>query len=306
MNIRMVGVPGVAVAAVVVLAAWLSVACGGSSGNPTPPTPTPTDPRFLTVPFDTTIPWLTALPTGYRTEVVLEGLDLPTSLAATPDGRLLITEQTTGRVRVVRDGRLLAAPWLEIPVYFAEGFELQELGLVTIAVDPLFERNGFVYIYYTERDADGARRTVFARLRDVDGRGTDLTKLVTIELSPEVKHIAGGIAFDTDDTILLGTGDHENYEDPTRVDRLAGKVLRIDREGNAPPDNPFVGREDADPRVYAYGMRNPFGIAADRESGRQYFTANRWIAGDAVYELEAGADYGWPTHPVALREPLVI
>ena len=83
-------------------------------------------------------------------------------------------------------------------------------------------------------------------------------------------------------------------------------MLRFDREGNAHPDNPFVGREDADPRVYAYGMRNPFGIAVDQESGRRYFTDNRWVAGDALYELEAGADYGWPTVPVALREPLVV
>ncbi len=107
------------VAAVVVLAAWLSVACGGSLDKPAPPAPTK---DFLTVPFRTSIPWLTALPTGYRTEVVLEGLDMPTSLAATPDGRLLVTEQTTGRVRVVRDGRLRDERWLEFPVYFADGF----------------------------------------------------------------------------------------------------------------------------------------------------------------------------------------
>ncbi len=285
------------------LAAWLLVACDAGSDDSSSGGALRPD---LTVPFRVNRPFLTALPTGYRLESVLEGLDLPTALAATPDGRLLITEQTAGRVRVVRDGRLLDEPWFELPVYFAEEEWLQELGLVGIAVDPLFERNGFVYIYYTERDADGARRTVFARLREVDGRGTDLTPLVTIELAPEKIHIAGGIAFDGDDAILLGVGDHEQASLAPRLDSLAGKVLRIDREGNALPDNPFVGREDADPRVYAYGVRNPFGIAVDRESGRRYFTDNRDVAGDAVYELEAGADYGWPTHRVALREPLVI
>jgi glucose/arabinose dehydrogenase len=285
------------------LAALFGPACDGGSDDAPESRPTQ---DLLSVPFRVSRPFLVPLPTGYRIETVLEGLNLPTSLAATPDGRLLITEQTEGRVRVVRDGQLLEEPWFELPVYFAEGQFLQELGLVTIAVDPLFEENGFVYVYYTEQDAGGERRTVFARLRDVDGHGTDLTPLVTVEFAPEKIHIAGGIAFDGDDAILLGVGDHEQAGLAPQLDSIAGKVLRIDREGNALPDNPFVGRDDADPRIYAYGLRNPFGIAVDRASGRRYITENRDVAGDAVYELEAGADYGWPTHRVALREPLVI
>ncbi len=284
------------------LAAFLGMACDGGSGDPPG---SDSKAEVLSFDFRGSAPFLKALPAGYRLETVLDGLDQPTSLAATPDGRLLITEQNVGRVRVVRDGRLLEEPWFELPVYYAENQFIQELGLVTIAADPQFERNGFVYIYYTERDADGARRTVFARLRDVEGRGTDLTPLVTIELAPERMHIAGGIAFDGDDAILLGIGDHEQANLAPRLASLLGKVLRIDREGNALPDNPFVGRDDADPRIYAYGLRNPFGVAVDRASGTTYITENRDIAGDAVYVLEAGGDYGWPTHRVALREPLV-
>ncbi|MDZ4278599.1 MAG: PQQ-dependent sugar dehydrogenase, partial [Dehalococcoidia bacterium] len=106
--------------------------------------------------------------------------------------------------------------------------------------------------------------------------------------------------------ILLGIGDHEQPDLAPRLDSIAGKIVRIDRDGNPLPDNPFVGQEGADPRIYAYGLRNPFGIAVDQASGRAYFTDNRTIAGDAVYELVAGADYGWPAELVALREPLVI
>ena len=277
---------------------WLGTACGGATEQ--------APAREPTLPFRTNQPFFTALPTGYRLETVLDGLRFPSSLAATPDGRLLITEQTTGRIRVVRDDQLLDEPWFELPVYFPEREFLQELGLVGIAVDPLFEQNGFVYIYYTERDATGARRTVFARVREVNGRGADLTKLLTIDLAPEKLHIGGGIAFDGTEAILLGVGDHEQAGLAPRLDSLAGKVLRIDREGNALPDNPFAGRQDADPRIYAYGLRNPFGLAVDQESGRKFIADNRDVAGDAVYELEAGADYGWPTHRVVLREPLVL
>lgn len=245
------------------------------------------------------------LPPGYRTEVVIEGLSAPTSVAATPDGRLLIAEQETGRVRVVQDGALQEEPWVELDVYVAPNTPLQELGLVSIAVDPLFEEHGYVYLYYTTEGGDGPR-TVLSRMRDVDGRGIELTEILEIDAQPERLHIAGGIAFDGDDAILVGVGDHHQAERASRIDTLPGKVLRIDRDGNALPDNPFVDIEGADARVYAYGLRNPYGIAVDAESGRTYITENRTVAGDAVYELEAGADYGWPEHPAVLREPLLI
>jgi glucose/arabinose dehydrogenase len=276
---------------------WLATACGGGQEQ----APSPAQP---TLRFSTGV--LTAMPAGYRLEIVLDGLVLPTSLAATPDGRLLIAEQETGNVRVVKDGRLLDEPWFHLSVsFYPKGF-FHELGLVGIAVDPLFEGNSYVYVYYTDEGDDGTPETVLARLKDVDGHGTELKKLLTIERVPEKQHIAGGIAFDGDEAILVGIGDHERAELAPRLDSPLGKVLRIDREGNALPDNPFVGRQDANPRVYAYGLRNPFGLAVDLASGRKFFTDNRNVPGDAVYELEAGADYGWPTYPLALREPLII
>ncbi len=289
------------------LSALLALACGG--GSATGPTDAADRQSLTELPsgLHASRPAIVTLPPGYRQEVVLDGLDQPTSLAATPDGRLLIAEQNTGRVRVVRDGMLQDEPWLALAVYFADTpyLGIQELGLVSIAVDPRFEENRFVYIYFTEQDEDGERRTVFARLRDVNGRGAELTRLVTIELAPESTHVAGGIAFDGD-AILLGIGDHERGDLPGRLGSPVGKILRIDRDGEALPDNPFVGQGGADPRVYAYGVRNPHSLAVDLASGRAFFADNRDIAGDAVYELVAGADYGWPEEKIALREPLVI
>jgi glucose/arabinose dehydrogenase len=147
---------------------------------------------------------------------------------------------------------------------------------------------------------------VLARARDENGRGTDLTQILTIEHAPEWRHIAGGLAFDNSGALLVGVGDHNDSRLAQRLDDLAGKILRIDRDGNPLPDNPFVDRQGVDPRIYAYGVRNPFGIAVDRENGRMYFGDNRNTAGDALYDLEAGANYGWPDSPVVLREPLLI
>jgi glucose/arabinose dehydrogenase len=209
-------------------------------------------------------------------------------------------------VRVVEDGRLLKEPWFELPVFVqTESFAVQELGLVTIAADPEVEDNGYVYIYYTEQREGDEGRTIFARLREAGGKGTDLTPLVTIDLAPQKSHIAGGIAFQGD-AILLGVGDHEDHTLAPLLASPAGKVLRIDRDGDALDDNPFADREGADRRIYAYGLRNPFGVTVDAVTGKAYITENRDVAGDAVYELVAGADYGWPSHREAFRTPLVV
>ena len=97
------------------------------------------------------------------------------------------------------------------------------------------------------------------------------------------------------------------HRDPPRTADAVGKVLRITRVGLAPPDNPFYGNQQADPRVYAYGLRNPFGVAAD-PFGQQYVLDNGEIGFDTVHELEPGENYGWPASARAnnadVHEPL--
>jgi glucose/arabinose dehydrogenase len=264
-------------------------------------TPLPPD----SVHYTNSVPGL--LPVGYAIETLTDGLAYPTSISATPDGRLLITEQQSGKVRVFQDGVLQEEPWFELPVQIAEQQSfLQELGLDVVAVDPKFEENRYVYLYFTERRPDGVRQTAFARLRDVDGHGTDLTRLVTIELAPERTHVAGGIAFQGDDAILLGIGDHEHGPLAQDLTEPVGKILRIDRDGNPIADNPFVDNPNVDPRIYAYGFRNPFGITIDPASGRTFVTENRDVVGDGIYELVPGANYGWPSYLPAMRTPYVI
>lgn len=309
--------------ALAALATSLALACGGStakSGQPgsTPDTtastlaftPGPTNDEIypsegLTLAFPATQPTLTSLPAGYKIESVLDGLEFPTGVAALPDGRFLITEQQSGNVRVVEDGVLQRDPWLELNVSVAQGKFVEELGLDNIAVDPDFEKNHYVYLYFTEKQQSGERHTVLARFLDKNGKGTNRQDIVVINVPTDGSHVAGGIAFDGD-AILLGVGDHERPEAALDLSVPTGKILRIDREGEPLPDNPFADDPDIDPRVYAYGMRNPFGVAVDQESGRAYFTDNRDTVGDALYELKAGANYGWPRYRVNYRLPLAI
>ena len=291
------------------------VACGAGSGET--PTPTATAvPPTATAPGDEPLRWgynplqatgehdsqalYNPLPLGYRIETVLSGLDRPTQLAAIPDGRLLVTEQA-GTVRVVQDGRLLDEPFFAVDVYLPQLDGTVELGLVGIAIDPEFDEQPYVYLSYA---ADNPRRTVIARVRDEGGRGVDLEEILSWEAAPICCHIGGGMTFAPDGTLFIGAGDHgmpNVAQDPTQP---PGSILRINRDGSIPPDNPFGGP------VYAYGLRNPYDVAIDPETGRIFAGENGFFGQDAVVEIKAGANYGWlvPASRVAeeeIEDPLI-
>ena len=222
-------------------------------------------------------PLFNPLPAGYRIETVLSGLDRPSALAATPDGRLLVTEQA-GTVRIVEDGRLLSEPFVTLDVFLT-----LDVGLVGITVDPEFTENGFVYFLYPAEDPP---RTVVARVRDAGGRATDLEEIYSWETTV-IQHVGGGLRFAPDGTLLVGFGDHERVNMAQNPNNPIGAILRLTRDG-APADNPFIGP------VFAYGLRNPFSIAIDPETGRIFAGENGFIGQDAIVEIKAGANYGWP------------
>ena len=276
----------------------LLIACT-TEDEPQPPTapPTPTRPllaedeprRWGYNPHKSTgredpPPLFNPLPPNYVIETVLTGLDRPTQLALTPDGRLLVAEQP-GTVRVVEDGRLLDEPFVSVNVYLPELDGLVELGLTGLAVDPEFDQNGYVYLYYA---ADQPRRTVIARVRDDGGRGGEIEEILSWEAAPACCHIGGGMRFGPDGYLFVGVGDHERLLEPQSPVTPPGSILRINPDGSWPDDNPFIGP------VYAYGLRNPYDIAIDPETGRIFAGENGFFGQDAVVEVKAGANYGWP------------
>ena len=245
-------------------------------------------------------PQFAPLPAGYRIETYATGLVQPTSLAFTPDGRLLVAEQR-GTIRVVEDGRPQVEPFYTGDVFYPAVEEgIIELGLVGITVDPDFEENGYVYAYYTTEEPE--RRTVLARVRDADGVGTDLEEILSLDAAPNCCHIAGSLRFAGDGTLFVTVGDHQLETEAQNPGSPFGAILRINPDGSVPPDNPLVGDELADPRVYAYGLRNPFDIAIDPLSGRIFATENGFLGQDAVVEIKPGANYGWPGYD--LSQPL--
>lgn len=243
-------------------------------------------------------PTFAALPPGYTLETFVTGLEQPTSLAFTPDGRLLVTEQR-GAIRVIENGTLRPEPFFRIDVFSPDPADkIVELGLVGIAVDPAFAESGSVFVYYTA--AAPQQRTVLARMRDENGLGTELTEIFSLDAQPVCCHIAGSLRFAPDGTLFVTVGDHQMESASQDLSNPYGAILRINTDGSAPADNPFADSDGVDPRIYAYGLRNPFDIAINPVDGRIFATENGFLGQDAIIEVFPGGNYGWPGSDLAV------
>ena len=231
------------------------------------------------------------LPDGYRVEKCVTGLERPVAMAFTPDGRLLITEQHTGNVRVMVNGELLPQPFATVDRLFVT----PEAGLLGIAVDPDFEENRYVYVSYSALGSSPDERlSKVVRFTDVDGIGTD-----PVEILPGLPgplgpiHTVANIHFGPDGKLYLSLGDLVRPDEVQNLSLLPGKILRLNPDGSAPEDNPFFGERNADPRIYAYGLRNPFDFDFHPETGTMFATENGPDT-DEINRIVPGGNYGWP------------
>jgi glucose/arabinose dehydrogenase len=245
------------------------------------------------------------LPNGYRLEEYASGLIRPIAMAWLPDGRMLVTEQT-GAIRVVENGVLRSKPWASIPNVRA----VREGGLIGIAVDPDFNHNHFVYVFYSELAASlgDPDREVLLRLEDQGGFGVNGKRLVDdIPSSPTGSQVGGMLRFGPDGNLYLGTGDAAQDTVAEDLSDPLGKILRLTRDGTAAPDNPFVLAPGADPRVYALGLQNPRDFAfagADRLYAVDVGDGPQ--GNDEIYLIHPGMNYGNPSQPATAVAPIYV
>lgn len=184
------------------------------------------------------------------------GLNFPVDLAWLPGtDTILFTEKRTGNIRVLEGKKLLRTPCATLDVNFAGS-----RGTLGLVLDPNFAANKRLYVYYT--NASPLEQRV-ARFTFEDNRCTDKTDIITgIPADPSSGHNGGQLEF-VGDKLFVSTGD--GYSDPDRaqdLDNLLGKVLRYNRDGSIPDDNPY-SKPGAPSPVWAFGLRNPFGLAYD-------------------------------------------
>ena len=223
-------------------------------------------------------------------ETLATGLRYPWSMAFLPDRSLLIVEKAGG-VRHFKDGAL-SAPLAGGPTGVMVA---ADSGLHDIALDPDFADNRRVFLAFASGTEEANHLAVWrARLegeRLVGGK----TVFHTAPDKTGPKHPGGRIAFLADKSFLLSVGDGYFFKEKAQdLNSYLGKILRLDRDGKAPADNPFVGRADARPEIYTYGHRNPQGLCFDAPTGVAWETEHGPRGGDEINRLQAGANYGWP------------
>jgi glucose/arabinose dehydrogenase len=230
------------------------------------------------------------IPSGFTDTQVVSGLTNPTAMALAPDGRIFITQQG-GQLRVVKDGALLAQPFLTVTVN-ASG----ERGLLGVAFDPGFASNHFVYIYYTATaPAIHNRLSRFTANGDVAIAGSETVLLELDNLSSATNHNGGAIHFGPDGKLYIAVGDNANGANAQTLTNLLGKILRITADGTIPPDNPFVtqttGRNAA---IWVLGLRNPFTFAFQSGVGRMFINDVGQNTFEEINDGIIASNYGWP------------
>ncbi|HEX9693710.1 MAG TPA: PQQ-dependent sugar dehydrogenase [Actinomycetota bacterium] len=215
-------------------------------------------------------------------EAVAEELAFPTNLAFAPDGRIFFTEKETGNVRIIREGRVLPEPFVHVSVEASA-----ERGLLGLALHPDFEREPWVYLYYSE--AGGASNRII-RVRAEGTTAGEVDPLITLLPAVTGYHNGGDMAFGPDGKLYAVTGEAHDPERAQDPNDLGGKVLRLDPDGSVPEDNPL----GPDNPVYALGIRNSFGLCFDPVTGDLWETENGPTSDDEVNRIVAAGNYGWP------------
>ena len=269
-------------------------ACGGDATDPSPlPSASPSA-TCEAAPVSGT-PQLTSVR-------VAGGLNAPVDLQSAPGdrSRLFVVEQA-GRIRIVRGGAVLLAPFLDIVDRVGSG---GERGLLGLAFHPSYAQNGRFFVNYTDRSG----HTHIAEFRAAPGTDTAdpaSERLILFVTQPFANHNGGGLAFGNDGMLYIGLGDGGSGGDPLNNGQSLlthlGKILRIDVDRGSPfaipADNPFVSNAAALPAIWAYGLRNPWRFGFDRATGDLYIGD---VGQNALEEVDVGLssrrggeNYGW-------------
>ena len=236
------------------------------------------------------------LPPNFARSQVVGGLASPTAMEFAPDGRLFVAEQR-GTLRVVKSGANLAT-FLDIS---GRVDSAGERGLLGLAFDPAFSNNHYVYLYYTQR-ATGTtpahNRVIRVTARgDRAVAGSEKLILRLDNLSSATNHNGGAIHFGEDGKLYVAVGDNANGENAQSLRNLKGKILRINKDGTIPQDNPFYKRATGRNRlIWALGLRNPFSFAIQPHKGKVFINDVGEQTWEEINQGAAGANYGWPRY----------
>src|SRR5688572_13139298 len=233
----------------------------------------------------------------YRVVTVADSLENPWSMAFLPNGDMLVTERP-GRLRIVRNGKLLPEPVAGVPTVRRGG----QGGLLDVVLHPSFATNRLVYLSYAKASADTMEgTTAVARAKFENDRLTDVQEIFEAKVwSAGRGHHGSRLAFDRNGFLFITLGDRQvppsgNLEAHPAQDlsNHFGKIIRLHDDGRVPSDNPFVSRSGALPEIWSYGHRNVQGFAIHPQTGEVFATEHGPQGGDELNVVEPGKNYGW-------------
>jgi glucose/arabinose dehydrogenase/PKD repeat protein len=226
-------------------------------------------------------------PTDFETETLLDnGLEAPTAFDIAPDGRIFIVEQS-GNIMIYKNGSLQPRFFDQLP-----GWATGDNGLLGIAFDPDWNANHYVYFYYID-DSDHSHRVErFDASGDIGTNGP--VEIYNSHAEAGFNHAGGTIAFGTDGKLYISVGDAGQSTNSQDLSVPMGKILRINKDGSIPQDNPFVGTKGARPEIWAYGFRNPFRMQFDSSTGKLYEGDVGESTWEEINSVTKGGNYGWP------------
>ena len=231
----------------------------------------------------------------------------PTAMAIAPDGRLFVTQKgnnnSIGRVRVIKKGQLLTKPFLNVTT---DTSDLR--GLLGVTLDSNFSTNHYVYIFYTATSPTVHNRVSrFTANGDVAVPGSQKVILDLPALSNTGDpggHYGGSLRFGSDGKLYVGVGDDTTPADAQSLNTVNGKILRINRNGTIPADNPFFNSTSGARRaIWALGLRQPYSLDVQSGTSKMYVNEVGEDSWEEIDEVRRGANYGWPIHEGATSSP---
>ena len=222
-------------------------------------------------------------------EVLADGLVNPWSMAFLPDGSMLVTERP-GRLRIIRDGALVAEPVSGTPDVLA----WNQGGLFDILLHPDFAENGVLYLSYAH-GTEAANATRIARATFDGSALSDLEVLYDAKPEKDTGHHYGArMAWGGDGKLYVTIGEGSKYKEKAQdMTSSFGSVIRLNEDGSIPEDNPVFGDGER-PELFTKGHRNPQGFAYDAERGVLWENEHGPRGGDEINIINAGNNYGWP------------
>ena len=225
-----------------------------------------------------------------RVTVVAHGIPHPFSLLILPDGDMLVSERSSGKLHLIRNGVLDPSPLTGVPAVHV-GFHA---GLLDLAAHPKFSENRLIYFTY-HKPIDGTQYAIALARGRFEGKG--LSDVQDLYVGNPTRRSGGSrLAFAPDRTIYITTGGATGGKEPLDVNDVYGKVLRLKDDGSVPADNPFVGRAGHRPEIFSIGHRDQYGLAMHPTTGAVFQAELGPVGGDKINVILPSRNYGWPTY----------